>query len=338
MNKIGLYGKVYFVVLSIAVAMFMAAVDRSFVIDNDNYVRYFSDEGVLYEFLNRVTSVEGLGALPIFFSEEFVWQIYVTVVGSLFDANLAVVLTVIAINILIMYSIWISGAGLVGCLLWIVLPLCLPVVGFYQIRQGFAVSLFVFLCLIDFYPIVAAVIASMVHTTFVIPCVVVFFMGFDLLWKRKLYLFLVLSVIFLAVALMADGLFSEFAGRRGEIYAVTDGTASINFLIGVVFMILPSLYIVFLGGGCFGDFVVRMSIMHIGVSIWLFMAFVYFPVGTSRVGYYSQIFSIIPVGALLMRKTTSSFVVGFLYFLMVIVFVFGAVGGGSYYEILNARL
>ena len=47
MNKIGLYGKVYFVVLSIAVAMFMAAVDRSFVIDNDNYVRYFSDEPAL---------------------------------------------------------------------------------------------------------------------------------------------------------------------------------------------------------------------------------------------------------------------------------------------------
>lgn len=331
------YDAIIFATISVGVSFLLILFDRSRVIDNNNYIRYFSDDGALYGFLQKLVSTDGFfGSLPWFFSEEFVWQIYVAFVGSILKADHAVVFTVVVVNFVFMYSAWKMGGGLIGCLLWIIMPVCLSVIGFYQIRQGLAVSLFVLCCVLEIYPLVAAVFVSMIHTTFIVPCVVVFFMSFDFLWRRKYVLLFTVFVVFFAVVLVADKFFSDFAGRRAEVYDASEGASSINFLIGVFVMMLPSVYIFFRVPHDFDKNIVKLSFIHIGVSIWLLLAFVFFPIGTSRVGYYSQILSIIPIGALLLKKSTAALSIGLLYMLMVAIFIYGALRDGGYYEILNA--
>lgn len=309
--------------------------DRNRVLDNDNYIRYFSDPDQLKRFFEDFSEKNLLQGAALLISDELIWQLYSGSASYLNTPNFFIIFTTLAINTIVPYSIWRSGGGLIGCVLWSTLPVCMAVIGFFQIRQGLAVLVFFVGTMYSRRLLTLALIASMIHTTFLIPVVILLFEKIPQLQQKSITRHVVMFICFAGVCFIAGGLFGEFGGRRASTYEADDGAGSLNFIVGTAILSIPSLMVVLREPNWSNRIVRAMARLHIGLGLWLVAAFILFPLGTSRVGYYAQIFSIIPAGAVLQKRDITSRCGGLLYLLMAIALIYGGVRDGTYSQLLQ---
>jgi hypothetical protein len=150
-------------------------------------------------------------------------------------------------------------------------------------------------------PFLGCLIASMIHTTFV---VLLLFSIVDRLLRRwRGFATLACIVVAIAVAFAGRELFEIFGGRRLFVYSIDDGSTSLNFAIGCLICAAPS--VALLCGNkserqrC-GAEILSIATMHIGVTVFLVSSVLVFPLGASRVGYFSELL-LIPVLPVLKR-------------------------------------
>lgn len=321
-------------VIFLLMTLWVCFSDRSQVLDNDNYIRYFSDDGQLVRFFDGLSEGDLLLGVAKFVLDEFVWQCYSVVLSYLSAPSFSVYATVVLVDSAVFYALWRSGAGLLGLMLWLLLPVCFSMIGYFQIRQGLAVAVFFIGLVWGGAAWLLAMIAAMIHTTFVIPVFIVFF-GLIPWFKNRLVLrYFLMLVVFVVICVFAGGMLGDFGGRRAEIYGQGDGATSINYLLGVVGLSIVSLVVVVRGVGEFGVVPVSVAQIHLGVVVWLVVAFFIFPLGTSRVGYYSQVFSIIPAGILFGRRDLFSLSAMVSYVLSCGVLMYGGIRDGSYSQVI----
>jgi len=171
-------------------------------------------------------------------------------------------------------------------MIWILLPTGLSAVGLAQIRQGFAFSIFLFLAVFLSRPLLGALIAALIHTTFFVP--LAFILCFVFFKDRRLMLLFAVIFVCIVGIFVGNNYFSMIAGQRVLEYGVDSaGATSINYIFGLILIMIPTVW----------SMMVKRTwppilVVHFGVCIWLMMSFFLFPIGTNRLGYYSSLFAV----------------------------------------------
>ena len=283
-----LFSKATFFILSTLILFWVLTLDRSLIYDNANYLKYFSGDQLTH-FFNQFDKFSVSNKFYYLFSEEYLWLLYADFVSLFFSPSNGVVFTVFLLNFLLIVSFYKLKRPLLALLFWTIIPMGLAVCGVAQIRQGLAFSVFTFLLIYFNRPLFSAVVASMIHTTFCIPLVFIFVYK---IFKNKK--FLLLSLICLIVVfgiIFINQFFLDIGGRRALTYVIDDGASSINFVISLSLFLIPTLYCLY-----FKKKWDIILVTHFGLFVWLFLAFFLFPLGTSRVSYYSYLFLILLIG------------------------------------------
>lgn len=274
--------------------VYVVSLDRTVILDNKEYVDYFEVPGWDFYF-KQWNETEGyLSKFAFLFSEEAVWRAYIVVVGWFLSPDTAVLFTVVLLNLLLALSFVKLDKPLVALMLWIILPYGLAVTGIVQIRQGFAFAVFAYLAVVLSRPLLGALLAAMIHTTFIVPLL---YVSLYILFRRKIWLAVLCSVIVSVLAAYFSSMaFGEFGGRRLVAYSAEEGTDNINYVIAAFLWVLPTLYITWKyrhNTGVYG----AIWVAHIGIVAWITACFFLFPLGTSRTGYFMGLFAIFSVAS-----------------------------------------
>ncbi|HKS58448.1 MAG TPA: EpsG family protein [Steroidobacteraceae bacterium] len=287
---------VAYVVLALAIIGFALAVDRSDLLDQNEYVDYFII-GPTFDWLDIFDADSLLQGAIGLFADEFLWRMWTAVVGAIMEPTTAVLLTIATLNVLMALAFARLRQPVFALLLWAFLPVGLAVTGLVQLRQGFALSIFFCLALRWRRPLLGLIIAAAVHTTIVVPlgCYGVV----RVLRLKPVPGAVVCAALATSVALVAGALFEAFGGRRLLIYAPDEGATSIFFAVGSAIMLAPSIWWLLEKPQADEDPAHRAAIdscalAHIGTTVFVIVCFFVFPLGTSRMAYFTQLL-LIPV-------------------------------------------
>jgi len=266
--------------------------DRDNVIDNQNYLDYFSTSGLekLADFWDGIKKGDVKSFVSVF-TEELLWWCWIVLLSGL-DPLTAVRLTTVCISIFIFAACLTYRNSFLGWLLWLLQPAAFSVVGYFQIRQGFALSFFLgFGAVFGRYGL-GLVFAALIHTTFLIPLILYSVSrAFNLPQQARAIIVLFAAVILPIILAKA---FDEFGGRRFEQYSASEGASSLGFVIANCLLLSLPMFLLFTKKlkGMFPSHMVDYIINYSGFLVFLVSSFFIFPLATSRTSYYTWLFAI----------------------------------------------
>jgi hypothetical protein len=304
-------------------AVYALGIDRTFLIDNHNYLDNFANAPSL-EWLSALSPKDSpvSGLIVGVFSEEVLWQVWATALGVVFSPAVAVLVTVCVINLLVALAVKDMSNSFLALLIWLLLPVGFAVTGLLQLRQGFAFAVMLYVCLRMNRPVLATLLAATIHTTFVLALPFVFIAR---LFGRQQLVALFLSVVIAAAAAYLGGiLFEAFGGRRMAIYDVNEAeTNSVLYVFSGVLCSLPSLHRLLFGPApeespATSHTLASVAMMHIAVNAFTAVSFFVFPLGAGRVGYLTMLL-LIPILPTMRRRNslTGTMVFGLLLLYLV---------------------
>jgi hypothetical protein len=284
--------------------------DRTFFTDQQNYLDNFSS-AVSLDWVHTIFSGDSLLTSLVVgvFSEEVLWQIWVTALGSILSPSAAVLVTVCAITLLLAQAVRRLPDPVFPLLIWILVPVGFAMTGLLLLRQGFAFALLLYVSLRLNRPVLGSLLAAMVHSTFTLPLA---FAGVAWLCGRREFVALLLAVaLALVTAYLGGLLFELFGGRRLATYNVNEaGTNSILYVFGALLCSLPSLHRLVtpvampkappLPAGL-DRTLNNLAIIHVGVIAFTVFSFFIFPLGAGRIGYLTMLL-LIPILPTMRRR------------------------------------
>jgi MFS family permease len=267
--------------------------DRSHLLDQDNYVQYFAETNYTW-FSHLWLDSQSLGMFVVrMVTDELGWRFWVVAVNSLgFSPETGVRITVLALNLLMIYALSKTRWPLLSLILWAVIPTGLATVGLFQIRQGFALAIAMYFAQVRRQPVRGALIASVVHTTFAFPAI---FLLVTRIFAKRSYFFAVFAASATAVgmAVAAALLFKLFGGRRLDEYNQHETYTVFNLIGIVIYMVVPALVLWSrdkrADGSASANLTREMATMHISVLVFLVVSFFVYPFGMARIDYYATL-------------------------------------------------
>lgn len=303
----------FFVVGAFIVLAYCVGIDRAYLIDQSNYVENFATGprlGWLEELFKEGQSPVGL--VVQIFSEELLWNVWTALLGSVFEPETSVLVTVCILNLLMIGAAWRISEPVASLALWIILPLGLATVGLLQLRQGFGFAVMMFSATYLRRPLVGTLIAAMIHTTFAVAFI---FAAISWIFRSRQFIALIVAVSLAFLGAYAGSvLFEMFGGRRLLTYSASEGATSINYVITALIMVLPSVYWLVtvtpaeqLDPG--RRAISIMAVIHAGISAFVIFSFFIFPLGAGRIGYMTML-SLIAVFPSLRLRASNAVLIG----------------------------
>jgi hypothetical protein len=292
--------------LALIMVAYALGIDRAFLIDQPNYLDNFAAAPKL-DWLHALSQGDsGIKGLIIgVFSEEVLWQVWATALGSVLTPALAVVVTVCVLNLLVVWSVARLANPVLPVVVWILVPVGFAVTGLLQLRQGFAFAVMLYIALRMNRPVLGALIAAMIHTTFALALpfsVIAWLSG-----RRQLLALLLAAGLALAAAYLGGMLFEMLGGRRMHAYSVNEAEAnSILYVFGGLLCSLPSLHRLLTTvapqePAALGHTLANLAVIHVGVIAFTAISFFIFPLGAGRVGYLTMLL-LIPILPTMRRR------------------------------------
>lgn len=283
----GRWDHIIFWIVSFILLAIVATTNRSGMLDNDNYLNYFRETDLNW-FLNFFSSQKDNIALFFsLFTEELLWRVWALTLGFFFFEDQSVLITVLLLNFLVVIALSKTSRPLFGILLWVLLPPALATVGTFQIRQGFAFSIMLYMTLSLKRPFLGYLVAASIHTTFAIILVYALLLNVSKYpGPRLLVIYLIVSLL---LTLAGNQLFHDYGGRRAEQYSIQEGSDSINYIFGALICSVPSL-IYLIQSKIKVTVISELAAIHIGCIFFIVMSWFFFPIGTSRNGYFGLLF------------------------------------------------
>ena len=301
-----------FALSAFMVVALSTAIDRTFLIDQSNYVDNFAAAARL-EWLDTLVQSDSLaqGLVVELFSEELLWRVWTSVLGFMFEPTTAVQMTVCVLSALMIAATWRLPGHSLALALWMILPVGFAVTGLLQLRQGFAFAVMLYFAATQRRPVLGTFIAGMIHTTFAVAFIFAFV---ALVLQRHRLMALCLALLGAFVGAYIGGLlFETFGGRRLLTYSVAEGATSINYVYMGVLCILPSIYWLLTRHGSQESDYARMisilAVVHVGATAFTLFSFFLFPLGAGRIGYLTQLL-LIPILPALYRRRTEVLALG----------------------------
>jgi hypothetical protein len=301
---------------------YAVGIDRTYVIDQANYVNNFSWDPSL-EWLGALDpgKLNLKGFIVGVFSEEVLWHLWTTSLGSLLEPTTAVVLTVCVLNLLIALSVVRLPDPVLPLVIWLVLPVGFAVTGLSLLREGLALAVMLYITLRLHRPVLGTLVAAMIHTTFllVLPFAIIAW----LFGHRRILGLLVAVGLAFAAAYLGGMLFEAFGGRRVQTYDVNEGEAnSILYVVGALLSGLPSVFRL-VGPATPGEpaaesrTLANLAVIHVAVIAFVVASFFVFPLGAGRVGFFTM-YLLIPILPTMRRRDS---VIGAVIFSLVVLFL-----------------
>jgi EpsG family len=303
--------------------------DRSFFIDQQSYLENFSQAATL-DWVQKSFSGSSLltSILVGVFSEEILWQIWATALGSVLSPSAAVFATACAISLMVADAVRRLPDPVMPLVLWLLLPVGFVLTGLLQLRQGFAFAVMLYVSLRLNRPVLGALLASMIHSTFVLPLA---FAGISwLCGRRQLFAVLLVVILALVTAYLGGLLFEVFGGRRLAIYSVNEAeTNSILYVFGALLCSLPSLHRLLVPTGTplvapptrnLDRALTNLAVVHVGVIAFTVFCFFMFPLGAGRIGYLIMLL-LIPILPTMRRRHSVSGATLYALLLMYLVYL-----------------
>jgi len=302
-------------------------IDRTYVIDQANYVNNFDWDPSLQWLDDLMPDRLSLkGFIVAIFSEELLWHVWTSSLGSILQPTTAVIITVCAINLLIALAVVRLPDPVLALLIWLVLPVGFATTGLSWLRQGFALAVLFYMALRLNRPVLGTLVAAMIHTTFILA--LPFAMIGWLFGRRPLFALCMSVGLGCLVAYVGGTLFTVFGGRRLKTYGVNETEAtSVLYVLGTLLCCLPSLFRLLSTAPrtetpAQTRTLTNLALIHVGAIAFVATSFFIFPLGAGRVGYFSMLF-LIPILPTMRRRDS---VIGMLLFaLLALYFVYLAV-------------
>lgn len=279
-------------ILCISVLTLLTVIDRTNLLDQQNYIQYFRFSHPDY-WNGLFRDNNTIGMLASLFTEEFVWRLYTWGLSIFFTPETSVVLTTLLVSSLVFRAFLNVDKPLLGFALWMLLPLALATMGLFQIRQGLAFAVFSY-GVIRNKTVLSAILSAGIHATFSLVLIaVIAFWTFSLFSRARIAAMVLGTTLALCLAIIGESLFLNFGGRRVQYYDVQSGATSLNFVIS--FTILFVFYCLHFSKSFKekrADFDHILTFLGLFFSAFSIISFFIFPLGTSRVGYLPYVFSI----------------------------------------------
>jgi hypothetical protein len=301
-------GRGLYLVFAAAVFALVLSLDRSFMLDEEAYIDYFVEAASLdWEQLFFSEPISYVRVAIGLFTEEILWRVWTVAVAPFVAPSDAVVITVAVLNLLILRACWSLERPNLALIAWIVAPVGLAVIGVMQIRQGFGLAVFLYLALVQQRPILASLVAAMIHATFLV--VIPFAVLAHLAWRHRASALVLAIVGGVGAAIAAGMLFDILGGRRVQEYIPSEGATSINYVFGALVCALPSIERLLFARSAATQLeraAVSLAVAHVGLTAFVIASFFVFPLGTGRVGYMTYLMLIPILGLARMERLTES--------------------------------
>jgi hypothetical protein len=282
--------RVFFAAAALWLVLHTVALDRNGLIDHANYLAYFetASELALSEVLPDIG--EGPLAIAVWLVEEPLWRLITILLSRVLDPEAAVIAVASAIQVLMVAATQKYRRPLLALSLWILLPVGYAVIGTYQLRQGLAFAVWIFmLSRHSNRPLAAAVLAGLIHTTFLI------LVPISLVVARKELppLFRLLGIFALSVALMliGDMIFESFGGRRALQYTGLEHEFTLNYAVGLLILSTYPAVVLFARAQGLGSRFLPLGSQHtyvctyLGLLLYLLVAWALLPLAGYRINY-----------------------------------------------------
>lgn len=296
-----------FAMICLFMMTFALTLNRAYLTDQANYIANFTEAPTL-DWLHTLYEGRGLliRAVIVLFSAEFLWNVWTTVFGYLFDPTTAVLLLVGILNGLMVLSARRIEGSVLAIALWILIPHGFAETGLLQLRQGFAFAVMLFFAVVLLRPVVGGLIAAMVHTTFAVAFV---FAVIARVFRRRPFLALTVTIVVaFSGAYAGRVLFDMFGGRRLLEYSVSQGAGSLNamYVVGGLAAMVPSVYWLLTSPlsaveDPYERIISTLAVVQIGCTAFTLFSFFMFPLGAGRVGYLTDLL-LIPILPSLSRR------------------------------------
>jgi EpsG family len=155
------------IIISIAIALILASRDLYIAPDDENYINYFT--------YSNIALSDAKSDWWNFLLNEPLWSTYSWLTGDAFGAETALRITVFISSLMFLVASGklSHGAWLFIIFVFVIDPLLATQMYFNQMRQGFSLAIFLTIIAGGLNPILAGVIASLFHSSFLIatPCI-----------------------------------------------------------------------------------------------------------------------------------------------------------------------
>jgi hypothetical protein len=259
------------------------------ILDQDNYLEYFRTttwDWIVQLYDQRVSTTNFVVSM---ITEELGWRIWVIFLNSLgLTPEFGVRLTVVMLNALVMLALLGVRRPMLGLILWIIVPPALATVGLFQIRQGFAFAVAMVLTTRFQRPLTGWVVASLIHTTFAVPALLLVAIR-ALLVRGKWLALGGASVMALVLASSASFLFQNFGGRRLAEYSGYQDDFTIRLVLLLIAYMFASVLVLYSSWRAPDSrrqtALTELALMHVSLVLYLVAAYFVFPLGKGRVWY-----------------------------------------------------
>jgi hypothetical protein len=316
----------YTTIVIVLIAILASRIGTS-VVDQDAYYRHFANWNI-YDFWDKFftpfMSGDYFVGVGNFIAEEIGWYLWVLLLNLFVEPSTAIQITRLFISVMVFMAIYRLNNRILLLILWIILPVALPVIGTYQIRQGFAFAIFMLCSSFTKTIFPGLFLGSLIHTTFAAPLLLALLIKGQqsIIKKYNSFFFKIKThnsfLIFISkFALVGTSITTVvvtiktfeyiFIGRRESAYDLESHSLSVNYLI---FMILFGFLItliwirfeqkIIVVNGLFSE---MFALTFICLPFFLAISFFFLPIATLRIGYYVILFSIPLLGTLSIDKS-----------------------------------
>lgn len=270
---------------SIVISLILAIRNIGIAIDDDNYLYYFTFSDISFSDVKS--------DWWNFLLNEPLWLTYSSLIGSAFKAESALRITVFAGSLMFLVATGklSRGAWLFIILAFVIDPMLATQMYFNQIRQGFALGIFLTIAMGGVSPILAGVVASLIHSSFLVvtPC-----FALALVFK-KLNIHWVIAVIIVCIGgLIISKVAPDIDFGRRTSYELKSELTLMNYLVSI-----------FQDGLVLYFFLRKKDIYDDKQTLWLYTSLIYFVFVTcltliheaaGRLMYLEHVFLMISIG------------------------------------------
>lgn len=223
------------VIFFFLIAFILATRDFGIAKDDHNYLNHFYN----------ARNLEGRN-LFIYLIEEPLWKLYTWFITLFFSPKVAFKMTIFISSFLFLKSV---NKVYERLFIFLILVFILhqdfaTQMYFNQLRQGFALSLFVFLTTYKKKPIIGGLLATLIHTSFFIPfSLIILILKVDSLKRTFFYVVLGFAIIYLNLSLLK----TVDLGRRADSY-MFENKFTINYYILSFLRYVPLFFLFYFYG------------------------------------------------------------------------------------------
>ncbi|WP_343563044.1 EpsG family protein [Sphingobacterium sp.] len=288
------------IILFLTIGILLSTRNLDIAKDDHNYLSYF-----------YYRKFEEADSFLIYLIEEPLWRLYTTSIVAVFKPENALRFTLFISTLMFLFSVNRVNVRMFifVALIFILHSHFATQMYFNQIRQGLALSVFLFCTIYNRKPLLGAVIATLFHTSFIFPLIIIFLIS----KVNSVKWIIIYSIIGIGILYLSVNVLGQLdIGRRTNSYSF-ESKLSVNFYISIFLRYIPLLFLMkFYGDKGTSSFWYKLSLS----SFIIIVPFTLFYLAAGRLMYYVSVFFLLMI---LEQSRSLGGKLGLLYYILFLI-------------------